>query len=248
MKRFIIVIPSYNNKDWYRKNLMSVLNQKYPKYRVIYTDDCSPDGTGKLVEEFLKKNKNGNKVKLIKNKKRVGAMKNLYDMIHSCDNEEIVITADGDDWLAHNNVLTNLNKVYSNPNVWVTYGQYRSYPDNRIGCSMQIPPQIIQRASYRQFRWCSSHLRTFYTWIFKKIKKEDFIGADGKFYATAWDLAIYFALLELSGQRAKFLSDVSYIYNVATPLNDSKLRLAEQQNTERIIRAKPKYQLLVKKP
>lgn len=247
MKNFVIVIPSYNNKDWYNKNLDSVLSQKYDNYRVIYTDDVSLDGTADLVEKYLKKHKKGNTVKFIKNKKRVGAMENLYNMIHSCDDNEVIITVDGDDWLAHPNVLTRLNDIYSNPNVWVTYGQYRSWPDNRIGCSIQIPQHVIQNSSYRRFRWCSSHLRTFYAWIFKKIKKEDFLDKSGKFFATAWDLGIYFPLLEMAGQRAKFLNDILYIYNVQTPLNDSKLRLKEQQDTERYIRSKSKYPLLIKR-
>lgn len=249
-KDITIVIPSYKNKDWYKRNLNSVLIQNYPPkhLNVIYTDDCSPDGTADLVEKFMKEKNPKFNFKLIKNKKRVGAMKNLYDMIHSVDDEHIIITLDADDWFAHQNVLQKINQEYQNPNVWMTYGQYRSYPDNRIGCSMQVPPQVIQRASYRQYRWCTSHLRTFYSWLFKLIKKEDFIGSDGKFYAMAWDLAFQYPMLELSGMRSKFISDVLYIYNVATPINDSKVNIKLQQNTERIIRAKSRYHLLVKRP
>ncbi len=49
--RFVIVIPSNNNKDWYQKNLDSVFNQRYLNYRVIYIDDGSTDNTGTLVED-----------------------------------------------------------------------------------------------------------------------------------------------------------------------------------------------------
>ena len=47
---FVIVIPSYNNAQWYKRNLDSVFAQTYKNFSVIYLDDCSPDGTGQLVK------------------------------------------------------------------------------------------------------------------------------------------------------------------------------------------------------
>jgi len=55
-KHFVIVIPSYNNSRWYERNVASVLSQNYGSFDVIYTDDCSPDGTGNLVEQYLQQN------------------------------------------------------------------------------------------------------------------------------------------------------------------------------------------------
>jgi hypothetical protein len=46
---------------------------------------------------------------LIRNPVRVGALENLYRCIHTCDDQEIVILLDGDDWLAHPRVLQTLN-------------------------------------------------------------------------------------------------------------------------------------------
>src|ERR1700737_4705415 len=50
----VIVIPSYNNEKWYEKNLHSVLNQHYSNYRILYVNDNSKDGTGFLIEKYLK--------------------------------------------------------------------------------------------------------------------------------------------------------------------------------------------------
>ena len=55
MKKFVIVVPGYNYSKWYDKCLLSVINQKYDNYRVIFTDDCSSDGSGDLVKKFLEK-------------------------------------------------------------------------------------------------------------------------------------------------------------------------------------------------
>jgi glycosyltransferase involved in cell wall biosynthesis len=243
-KKFVIVIPSYKNAKYYFRNLTSALTQHYENYRIIYTDDCSPDNTGNLVKEFLEKHDKNGKTKLICNKERAGALANLYNMITSCEDDEIIITLDGDDWLAHPNVLSTLNKVYSENSIWLTYGQYRSYPDNRLGCSREIPVNIQKTNSYRKFRWCSSHLRSFYTWLFKKIKKEDLLGDDGKFYPMTWDLSMMFPMLEMAGTRHKFVSDVLYMYNYETPINDAKVNLQLQQGLEKKIRAKKPYEAL----
>ena len=44
-RSIVVIIPSYNNVRWVEKNLMSVFEQKYENFRVIYIDDCSTDGT-----------------------------------------------------------------------------------------------------------------------------------------------------------------------------------------------------------
>lgn len=244
MKKFVIIIASYNNSQWYERNLASVLSQEYESYRVIYVDDCSPDSTGRLVEEYLAKNDPRGLVKLIRNTERVGAMENIYNAVHSCADDEVIVSCDGDDFLAHSGVLVRLDREYSDPNVWMTYGQYRSHPDMAIGCSRQIPSNVIEANAFRQYGWCSSHLRTFYTWLFKRIKKEDLMGQDGKFFAMGWDVAFQLPMLEMSGHRAKFIPDVLYMYNVANPINDSKVNIQLQQGIEKIVRNGKKYSRL----
>lgn len=242
--KFVVVIPSYKNEAWVERNLNSVFNQSKQNYRVIFIDDCSPDETFNRAKSMVEAQNQTERTTLIRNTQRLGALYNLYTAIHSCDDNEIIITVDGDDWFAHERVLDKLTEVYSNTNVWMTYGQYQSWPDNGAGCSTQIPQHITEHNSFRQFRWCSSHLRTFYAWLFKRINKEDLLDRAGNFYSMAWDLGFMFPMLEISGHHAKFIPDVLYIYNVANPINDSKVNLQLQQSLEREIRAKRKYDRL----
>src|ERR1700735_2730002 len=44
-KKFVIVIPSYNNSKNCVKNIESALNQDYPYFRILFNDDCSVDDT-----------------------------------------------------------------------------------------------------------------------------------------------------------------------------------------------------------
>ena len=245
MKKIAVIIPSYNNHQWYERNLSSVIGQDYQSFRVIYVDDCSSDGTGELVKQFIADTDSESLIQLISNSDRIGALQNIYNTVNTCDDEEIVILLDGDDWLAHDGVLTKVNEVYANLNCWMTYGQYRSWPDNIIGgYSREIPVNVIEANNLREIEWCSSHLRTFYAWLFKLIRVEDLVSPCGTFYQMAWDQAIMFPMLEMSGYRAKFISEVLYIYNAANPLNDSKIDRELQRSLETAIRMQKRYNRL----
>lgn len=239
-KPIVVVIPSFNNKDWYAVNLASILNQDYPRFRVIYIDDNSPDGTGDLVEQYLAQHDTQHRVTLIKNSTRKLALANLYDAIHSCDDQVIIATVDGDDWLKDEHVLSKLNDAYKDANVWLTYGQYEMDPPEYPGICREFPQWVIDQNAYRNVQWVTSHLRTFYAGLFKKIKKEDLM-YQGEFFPVTWDMAFMLPMLEMAGGRFKFIPDVLYVYNCNNQLNDFKNRLQEQLYLNQYIRNKKKY-------
>ena len=239
-KAFVVVIPSYNNKDWYQRNLGSVFSQKYSNYRVIFIDDASPDGTGALVKEYIKEKGQQFRTTLIQNQKRMGALANNYQAIMSCNPREIIVEIDGDDWLYCDQILAYLNKIYSDPDVWVTYGQFVYYPGEVIGWVQELPETVIQTNTFRQHRWLTTHLRTFYAGLFHKIKKEDLL-LDGEFFSMAGDLAHMFPIVEMAGSHSRFIPDVLYVYNVATEMNDHIKDAGLQDKLGMIIRWRVRY-------
>ncbi len=236
----VVVIPSYKNKDWYERNLESIFIQNYHNYRVIFIDDASPDGTGKLAKAYVKEKGQQERVTLLLNSTRVGALANLYKAIWMCSPQEIVVTLDGDDWFSNENVLSKLNEVYSREDVWLTYGQFAFYPEGSRGWASQVPDDIIRNNAFREYPWCTTHLRTFYAGLFHKIKIDDLLH-EGEFYPMAWDLAMMWPMLEMSGWHSRFIPDVLYIYNISTMLNDIKVDPTFQQNLGFTTRWKPKY-------
>ena len=245
-KPIVVVIPSYKNKKWYRKNLKSVLSQEYSNYSVIYTDDCSPDYTGSLVNRFLKRHDHEHKVTLIRNPKRLGALHNLYNMIHMCDDNAIIVTLDGDDWFPDNQVLKRLNKVYSSSEVWLTYGQFKMYPSNTIGWATAMPEDIVKNNAFRDYAHLPTHLRTFYAWLFKAIKFEDFLYL-GDFFPMTWDMTMMFPMIEMAGERHMFIPDVMYMYNDANSISDHRVSRQLQAHLAQVMRAKKRYERLEQK-
>lgn len=270
-KPIVVIIPSYNNQEWFKRNLGSVISQNYSNFRVIYINDCSRDDTGKCVQDYLRKSKvdcaivnfdskNSKDIKaaiasfgkevnqqkrfftLVNNVQRCGALENLVRAIYSCKNKEIIVTVDGDDWLFDTNVLKKLNEIYSTGDVWLTHGSLIHYPKWYLGWSEPIPPEVVQSNSFRQFK-CPSHLRTFYAGLFKKIKMEDLL-YEGKFYSMTWDMAMMFPMIEMAGERHAYISQTNYVYNIANQINDNKTNPQLQNDLDWHIRHLPPYQRL----
>lgn len=249
-KSFVIVIPSYNNQAYVERNLTSVIEQKYQNYRVIYIDDASTDDTYNKVVAFIENHGCEERFTLIHNQTNYKALYNLYYAIQSANNDEIIVLLDGDDQLAHPGVLGLLNQYYNDENVWLTYGQYITYPQFEKGMCRETFLKALSRGKIRhpgmfvkKTDWVFSHLRTFYAGLFKRIHLRDLL-YQGKFFGSAWDLAIMFPMLEMAREHAVFIPEVLYIYNRETPLNDDKLRQQEQLFFNDLIRTFSPYQRL----
>lgn len=239
-RSLIIVVSSFNNAMWCEKNLASIFSQNYTNYRVIYIDDCSTDNTYGLVKNYIKKSGKEDKVVLIRNDMRLGALANQYKAIHTCKNNYIVVILDGDDWFAHDNVLKVVNKAYQNKNVWLTYGQFESYPQTKCDKARALPQKVIDINAYREYDWVTSHLRTFYAGLFKQIRLQDLMN-EGKFFTSACDFSYMFPMLEMAAGNIQFIDQVLYIYNTKNTINLFKTFLQQQLHNNYIIRSKQKY-------
>jgi len=241
-KPFVVVITSYNNIEWYKKNIDTLIMQEktYSNWRALYVDDCSPDGTYDAVKQYVQECGFAHKITVIKNKKQLGATENRYRAIHMCYDHEIVCMHDGDDWFVVDNLFCILNELYADPQVWLTYGQYREWPSGRRGQCRPMPAWVIKQNAFRDFAWITTHLRTFHAWLFKKIKKEDFM-RNGEFFPMTGDQAMMYPMLEMAGERIRFNPIIVYEYNLANPLNDFKRDLNLVLSIERYIRSMPRY-------
>lgn len=241
-KPIVIVVPSFNNRNYVLKNLDSIFCQQYDNYHVIYIDDQSHDGTAQLVRSYINKKQLWHRITLIENTEHKGALANLYDAIHSCPDNVIIITLDGDDWLHRSDVLSIINRAYADPNVWITFGQFIFHPDGRTGYCRDI----TQEEFTQDRRWChvATHMRTFYAGLFKKIKREDLLQSNGKFFEVTWDKAMMAPMLEMANRRWKFISDIVYVYNFTNPLSDARLYGTQQVETAELIYKKEPYKPL----
>jgi glycosyltransferase involved in cell wall biosynthesis len=254
LKRFVIVIPSFCNEKYVERNLRSVFEQDYPNYRVIYIDDFSKDATLRKAKEVVSSWGMDEKVVFIRNPYNIGQLGNYYYTIESCDNDEIIVTLDGDDWFAHDKVLSQLNRYYNDENVWMTYGQMVTYPDFKKFNGKEPLFNRLKTGNVRAHwhclrynEWIFCQPRTFYAGLFKKLKIKDLFFEEG-FTKVTGDMAFMYPLLEMARGHCVFIPDVAYVYNEETEISDWKLRRKEQIKAKKFFFAKAPYEPLLDDP
>ncbi len=219
----MVVIPSYNNQDYYQKNLSSLFEQDYPNFDIIYIDDCSPDGTGQLVRDYVAQHNWQDRCMVISNPVRCLQLRNTYWAIHTfCEDDDIVVICDGDDWFARPDALSIIAQQYHSSDVWVTYGNFKQTGEGQDWRCRMPREQRIKQNKLRQLLWLYYHPRTFYASLFKQIKIKDLL-REGSFIPMAADQAYFYPLLEMSGGRFNFIQDVLYVYNRSNPINCYKI-------------------------
>jgi glycosyltransferase involved in cell wall biosynthesis len=232
----IILTTTYNCEKFVEKSLLTIMSQRFKDFTCYITDDMSTDNT----VDIIKKTINGDdRFILVENKQKMYQPGNYDQIIRGLNisDDEVCVEIDGDDWLPNSNVLSFINEVYQDKNVWITSGSFK-YNDGRPGFAN--PPKSF--TNVRKQTFTLSHMRTWKSWLWKKIKEEDLKDNSGNYWSVAGDLSFMFPMLEMSGENHfKFISDVLYIYNESNPLNDHKVNMSKVSSTVNIIRNKTSY-------
>lgn len=95
MSKISVIIPIYNVEKYLEKCLKSVINQTYKDLEIICVDDCSPDNSNKIVQEYLKKD---SRIKLIKREKN-GGLSAARNSGLKITTGEYIYFLDSDDWI-----------------------------------------------------------------------------------------------------------------------------------------------------
>lgn len=242
---FKIVIPMYNVEKWITKNIQSIQAQEYKNFECIIIDDLSTDNSVQMAQEATA---NDERFRVIVNVEKKYALQNIYEgiIMSNPQDEDVIVTVDGDDWLYGINVFDKLNSVYQETGCYLTYGEFVRAEHLNAGIlipngSAPFPAAVIESNQFRDYTWLSSHLRTFKYGLWKRINKEDLLDEEGNFYLMTWDLAFMFPMLEMAAERIKFIPDILYVYNTDNPINDHKVNTPLQLSLDRKIRQKKRY-------
>ena len=243
---FKIIIPLYNSEQWIHKTIKSLELQEYKNFECIIIDDCSTDNSYEVAKKSITGKEN---YKLYSNEKNMGPLANAYNgamkLCTKLQDEDIIAILDGDDFLFSSKSLSLLNEKYQDKDCWMTYGSYINLSDKKKGkFSKQVPEHIVEANMYRNYQWCTSHMRTYKSFLLRNVNTNDLLDENGDFYRAAGDLALMFPLLEMSGKNAKYVSDILYIWNDLSPFNEHKSKRDVQLLCESQIRNGKKYSKL----
>ena len=217
-KDFVFIISSYNNQEYVTKNLDSVLNQQYEKWRIIYIDDASTDDTLVNVQSYLLKNQQINeKFKLITNEKNMKQAYNRYHSYKYCNDNEIICFLDGDDWLYDSNVLNKLNEEYKSNKILLTYGSY--YELNQGEMRYKKPyiysESNIRRNMYRSLKnWVGIPMRTGLAFLYKYMPEDNMKDHLGNWMTACTDISEFLWAIEHTNGYFKAIEFPTYVYNI----------------------------------
>lgn len=257
MAAYRFIVAAYKCGPWIERCLASVRRQRHADWRLIVLDDISPDDT---YERAVKAARGDERIVVRRNEERCLSLLNTKLGIEAIadDPEDVIVTLDGDDWLAHEGVLDVLEAHYRDPECWLTYGSHRRWKNNLLhklgwkvkrGIAREIPDVIARGRYFRQFEFVSSHLRSFKRFLWDGIRDEDLRDDDGNYWAAAPDHAFMFPLLEMAGaDRIRYIHEMLYVYNNSNPLSEHRSIPEAQLLAACKMRAKEPYALLPERP
>jgi len=240
--KFKIVVPFFNCERWVKKCIDSIQSQKHKNFECILIDDMSTDNSTSIVKKEIA---NDPRFKLIENKEKKYALANIVGAIKefNCNDDDVIILLDGDDWFASSLTLNRLCESHNDK--LVTYGSYVFNPGGVRGPEpSEYSNEVIETNSFRKDQWRASHLRTFKYGLWKHIDHNDLKDESGDYYKMTYDQAIMLPLLEMAGNRSAYIPETLHVYNKDNPLNIDKNKAQEQYALAQKIRSKRPYSKL----
>lgn len=231
-----VIIPFYNPGKFLETCVNTAMTQRYKNYEVIFVDDMSDDGSYDRLPH------DDDRATIIRNEVRKTALENIHDAVmNHCDEDDIVVLLDGDDWFPGKKILSYVNEQYNEHDCWIMYGQ-ASWTNGQRGFASQYTPEEFSNVRTSPFK--VSHLRTFRAGIYQRIADQDptfsrLKDEDGNFYRWSYDTAMMFCIMELAGyDKTKFNDTILYTYNRDNPISEDKVNQQAQWDVHRAVSKK----------
>ena len=91
-----ILMATYNGETYLKEQIESILNQTHKDFRLLISDDCSKDSTREILSKYAKKDK---RIKIYKQEKNLGYVKNFEFLLSKVENEYYMFSDQDDVWL-----------------------------------------------------------------------------------------------------------------------------------------------------
>lgn len=95
MERVDILLATYNGENYLVEQLESILSQSYSNFRLLISDDCSTDGTRKILEEYKEKD---NRIQLFFQGNNLGVIKNFEYLLKKVESKYYMLSDQDDIW------------------------------------------------------------------------------------------------------------------------------------------------------
>jgi glycosyltransferase involved in cell wall biosynthesis len=228
---FAVIITTYNTGNIIGRAIKSVCNQIYPYFRLIIFDDASSDDTMPIVRDAMDKYKTcQQRALLLSVSRRFGQSFARQAAVQYVHDSEVVLFLDGDDSLASNHSLGQLQDIFHNKRRWpynyssgkyvkplMTYGNFVRQTKDGISRKpfnvKYFPREVIERNSYRDHPWITHHPRVAVGRLVKSVPHSAVMDWNCSWLLMNSDLAQSMYMLEHSGGAHTRTNVTLYVYN-----------------------------------
>lgn len=203
-----VVITTYNQEKYISQTLESVLDQKTNfLFEILIGEDCSNDKTRQICEKYAKKYPQ--KIKLIKNKKNLGLLKNFSNVFLKAKGEYIAILAGDDYWIDNYKIQKQVNFLEKNLDYSLVFTNVKKYLEKKHKFIKNFYTKKIKK-TYSCKELISYNFIPALTALFKKPKNFTFPKEWNDYYPEDWPLFI----LVSQNKKIKYFKEPMAVYRV----------------------------------
>lgn len=203
---------TYNHESFIKEAIEGVLMQETNfDYELVIADDCSPDNTQEIVNEFILNHPKGNVIRYFRHSKNIGMSANGIFATKECKGDYIAV-CEGDDYWVDSYKLQKQVDFLENNNEYVIHsGSANIIRDNIltdeiIGAHDFMPRTFLLKDFYHQ-----NNLVTC-TVLFRNILNQNDLNFFNNVIFVDWYL--YVLLLNKSKKKAYRSKDILSVYRI----------------------------------
>ena len=213
MPKVTVIIPVYNVEKYLRECLDSVINQTLQDIEIICINDCTPDNSPAILEEYAQKD---SRIKIIKNEKNLG-LGETRNVALPLAKSPYVFFVDSDDWIELNGleilynaiietdsniVMCDYSKIFKNKLEYISI-------ENRVKKKWNIK-NIFGKEDIKTIPF---HVIPNLTW--NKMYKKDFLLKNKIFFAPyKWEDQIFSIKAKLLSNKNMYINKSLYNYRM----------------------------------
>ncbi|NQZ60248.1 MAG: glycosyltransferase family 2 protein [Lentisphaeraceae bacterium] len=195
-----VIMPAYNCEDFIEESIKSVLAQTYKNWELLIVDDCSSDGTQRVINSYL----NDCRITSIKNTTNLGGAGSRNRAIKEAKGRYIAFLDSDDLW--SNDKLEKQISFMSAGDYGFTFSGYSTMAENgEIRVAIKVPAKVS----------------------FKRLLKHNCIGCLTAIYDTKPHGKIYMPLVRKRQDFAlwlELLKKFDYAYSLKLNLGQYRIR------------------------
>lgn len=228
-----IVVPIYNVEPYLKKSIDSIINQTYQNLEIILVDDGSPDNSGKICDEYAKKD---NRIKVIH--KENGGLSSARNAGIDMAKGKYISFVDSDDYISNDyieymyNILKKYNVKMSTCETQVIYGNENIKEKEKNVVTLLDKSELFYNILFDKKSDVSAYSKLYHISLFENIRFPNGIVYEDT--ATTYKLIekcdkiatgskkcyyYYYRLGSISKSRGFNKNELDYIKNTAEMLS-----------------------------